>query len=101
VYALAKMYGVALPLHPEYRTMPMLWYVPPLSPIADALRDTGNDGEDVDNLFGAIETLRIPVEVADLGVDLLTLVGHTMYASKGIAALYVRAVGGTVDPASA
>ena len=23
---------VALPLHPEYRTLPMVWYVPPLSP---------------------------------------------------------------------
>ena len=22
-----------LPLHPEYRTLPMVWYVPPLSPI--------------------------------------------------------------------
>jgi nitrate reductase beta subunit len=62
VYALAKTYRVALPLHPEYRTMPMVWYVPPLSPVADALRDTGHDGEDVDNLFGAIDTLRIPVE---------------------------------------
>jgi len=62
VYALAKTYRVALPLHPEYRTMPMVWYVPPLSPVADALRDTGHDGEDVANLFGAIDTLRIPVE---------------------------------------
>jgi hypothetical protein len=32
VYALAKKYKVALPLHPEYRTMPMVWYIPPLSP---------------------------------------------------------------------
>ena len=24
---------MALPLHPEYRTLPMVWYVPPLSPI--------------------------------------------------------------------
>ncbi len=62
VYALAKTYRVALPLHPEFRTMPMVWYVPPLSPVADALRDTGHDAEDVDNLFGAIDTLRIPVE---------------------------------------
>lgn len=33
---------------------------------------------------------KIPVDVADLGVDLLTLVGHKMYAPKGIAALYIR-----------
>ncbi|MEU5883773.1 nitrate reductase subunit beta [Spirillospora sp. NPDC047279] len=62
VHALINRYRVALPLHPEYRTMPMVWYIPPLSPVVDALRDTGHDGEDADNLFGAIETLRIPVE---------------------------------------
>jgi cysteine desulfurase len=34
---------------------------------------------------------KIPVDVDALGVDLLTVVGHKMYAPKGIAALYVRA----------
>ncbi|MBX6723941.1 MAG: nitrate reductase subunit beta, partial [Dactylosporangium sp.] len=54
-------YEVALPLHPEYRTMPMVWYIPPLSPVVDVLRDTGHDAEDVGNLFGAVDALRIPV----------------------------------------
>ena len=62
VYALAKKYKVALPLHPEYRTMPMVWYIPPLSPIVDLLRDQGHDAESSGVLFGAIEALRIPVE---------------------------------------
>ncbi len=62
VWDLIMKYEVALPLHPEYRTMPMVWYIPPLSPVVDVLRDTGHDGEDVDNLFGAIDALRIPVE---------------------------------------
>ncbi len=62
VFALIKRHRVALPLHPEFRTMPMVWYVPPLSPVVDVLRDGGHDGENVGNLFGAIDALRIPVE---------------------------------------
>jgi len=62
VYALAKEYEVALPLHPEYRTMPMVWYIPPLSPVVDAISQDGHDAEDAGNLFGAIEALRIPLE---------------------------------------
>ncbi|MFC4109165.1 nitrate reductase subunit beta [Micromonospora zhanjiangensis] len=62
VYALINTYRVALPLHPEYRTMPMVWYIPPLSPVVDVVRDTGYDAEDRGNLFAAIEALRIPVD---------------------------------------
>jgi nitrate reductase / nitrite oxidoreductase, beta subunit len=62
VYALAKKYKVALPLHPEYRTMPMVWYIPPLSPIVDLLRDQGHDAESAGVMFGAIRALRIPLE---------------------------------------
>lgn len=40
---------------------------------------------------------KIPVDVSAVGVDLLTLVGHKMYAPKGVAALYVRA-GVTIEP---
>ncbi len=62
VYALINTYKVALPLHPEYRTMPMVWYIPPLSPVVDVVRDTGFDAEDKSNLFAAIEALRIPID---------------------------------------
>ncbi|MCP4975123.1 MAG: nitrate reductase subunit beta, partial [Maribacter sp.] len=31
-YKFVKEWGMALPLHPEFRTMPMLFYVPPLLP---------------------------------------------------------------------
>jgi len=36
VYKMAMEWKVAFPLHPEYRTLPMVWYVPPLSPINSA-----------------------------------------------------------------
>jgi nitrate reductase / nitrite oxidoreductase, beta subunit len=62
IYSLINTYRVALPLHPEYRTMPMVWYIPPLSPVVDVVRDTGHDAEDHGNLFAAIDALRIPVE---------------------------------------
>ncbi|TDO87553.1 nitrate reductase subunit beta [Enemella evansiae] len=62
VYALAKKHQVALPLHPEYRTMPMVWYIPPLSPVVDLLSAQGHDAEEPGTLFGAIDALRIPAE---------------------------------------
>ncbi|TDE88880.1 nitrate reductase subunit beta [Occultella glacieicola] len=62
IWKLINDFEVALPLHPEYRTMPMVWYIPPLSPVVDVVAETGEDAEDEGNLFAAIDTLRIPVE---------------------------------------
>ncbi|HEX6460394.1 MAG TPA: nitrate reductase subunit beta [Thermoleophilaceae bacterium] len=61
VYALAHRYRVALPLHPEFRTLPMVWYVPPLSPIVNTLETDGYEA-DPDQIFPAIESMRIPVD---------------------------------------
>ena len=53
---------VALPLHPEYRTLPMVWYIPPLSPVADVVHAAGYDDADPDHVFATIDALRIPIE---------------------------------------
>ena len=60
VYLLAVRHRVALPLHPEYRTLPMVWYVPPLSPVIGAAERMGAD-DTPDDVFHAIDELRIPV----------------------------------------
>ena len=46
VWKMAMDWKIAFPLHPEYRTLPMVWYVPPLSPIqaAAAKGDLGEVG---------------------------------------------------------
>ncbi|MEU8817068.1 nitrate reductase subunit beta [Actinoplanes sp. NPDC048796] len=62
VWKLISEYRIALPLHPEYRTLPMVWYVPPLSPVLDAAGAAGRDDTDADEVFHTIDELRIPVE---------------------------------------
>ncbi len=60
VYKLAVTWGIALPLHPEFRTLPMVWYIPPLSPMLEPLEAHGSlDAADV---LPAIDAMRIPQE---------------------------------------
>ncbi|HET7298463.1 MAG TPA: nitrate reductase subunit beta, partial [Burkholderiales bacterium] len=58
VYSMAIDWKIAFPLHPEYRTLPMVWYVPPLSPISAAANGgaLGSFGEIPD-----VSQLRIPL----------------------------------------
>jgi nitrate reductase beta subunit len=58
VYKMAMDWKVALPLHPEYRTLPMVWYIPPLSPIQNAA-EQGRIG--MDGVIPDLKSLRIPV----------------------------------------
>lgn len=58
VWKLAMDWKLALPLHPEYRTLPMVWYVPPLSPIQSAA-EAGKVG--YDGVLPDVDSLRIPL----------------------------------------
>jgi len=57
VYKLAIDWKVAFPLHPEYRTLPMVWYIPPLSPVTDAF-ESGKTG--INGMLPDVDDLRIP-----------------------------------------
>ncbi|MFZ6771308.1 nitrate reductase subunit beta [Undibacterium sp. SXout7W] len=58
VYKMAMEWKIAFPLHPEYRTLPMVWYVPPLSPIQKAA-EAGHMG--MNGIIPDVKSLRIPV----------------------------------------
>ena len=59
ILVMAVEWKVAFPLHPEYRTLPMVWYIPPLSPIQSAA-DAGHIG--MDGIIPDVKSLRIPVK---------------------------------------
>ena len=60
VYMMAIKWRIALPLHPEYRTLPMVWYVPPLSPIQGNIETEGPlDASSIESL---IDMMQIPQE---------------------------------------
>jgi nitrate reductase beta subunit len=101
IYDLAIRWGVALPLHPEFRTLPMVWYVPPLSPVVATLETDGYEANP-DDVFGAIDNLRIPLEyLANLltagDVEVVRGVLHRLAAMR--AYMRKREVLGVVDDA--
>jgi nitrate reductase beta subunit len=60
VWRFVKEWGMALPLHVEFRTFPMLFYVPPLLPVMSVARG-GVVTSDVDAMFADIEKARAPI----------------------------------------
>lgn len=61
LYKMVIDWEIALPLHPEYRTLPMVWYIPPLSPIMNTIEGK-ESGVATDDIFPAIDHMRIPIE---------------------------------------
>jgi nitrate reductase / nitrite oxidoreductase, beta subunit len=60
VYRYVKEWELALPLHPQFRTLPMLFYVPPLMPVLSSTQENGTQRVEGD-LFSSLEKARVPV----------------------------------------
>lgn len=67
VYQFVKIWKIGLPLHPEFRTMPMTFYVPPISPVLAEMRaglyDLESESEDhALDLLDQVDQSRLPVQ---------------------------------------
>ncbi len=61
VYQFVNVWKIALPPHIEYRTMPMLFYVPPMAPVMSERQGTSLTNVSAD-LFHDIDEARIPMK---------------------------------------
>ncbi|RLA64652.1 MAG: nitrate reductase subunit beta [Epsilonproteobacteria bacterium] len=61
IYKWVKEWGLALPLHAEYRTIPMLFYVPPLLPIMGNVSENIYDNKN-ETYFTSIDQCRLPIK---------------------------------------
>ena len=64
VYKFVKKWKTALPLHPEFRTLPQLFYVPPMLPVLGKMKDGTYDSSAVEGMgqmLNSLEKARIPV----------------------------------------
>ena len=80
-YKFVKQWGLALPLHAEFRTLPMLFYVPPLLPVMATVKEVNNTEQtakfgsvakvwednwlydtSTEELWGAIDQARFPLK---------------------------------------
>ncbi len=67
VYKFVKLWKIALPLHPEFRTVPMLFYVPPMLPVLAKMKDGQYDvsaleREGLHPLMSSLERARMPIK---------------------------------------
>ena len=62
IYKFVKEWGIALPLHPEYRTLPNLFYVPPMLPAMASVDSDGVYDSTTKSLWGGVETSRLPMK---------------------------------------
>jgi nitrate reductase beta subunit len=85
VYQFVKVWKIALPPHIEYRTMPMLFYVPPMAPVMS--NRTGEVTDTVSgDLFHDIEQSRVPMQFLAnlLGAGHESKVRYTLRKQKAV-----------------
>ena len=97
VYKMVKEWGIAFPLHPEFRTLPMVWYIPPLSPVLQEMNKL-----ETEDFFPEVSALRIPVKYI---ANMLTA-GDEQLVEKALKKLIAlrkrmreKTVDGVTDPA--
>jgi nitrate reductase beta subunit len=83
VYRFVKEWKLALPAHAEFRTLPMLFYVPPLSPVTTA---AGDEAPPDTQLFEDIDSARVPVRylAALFGAGNETAVRYALRKEKAV-----------------
>ena len=67
VYKFVKKWQIALPLHPDFRTVPMLYYVPPMLPVLAKMENgnydiAGLDKENLPAMLSSLEKARMPIK---------------------------------------
>jgi nitrate reductase beta subunit len=61
IWKMVMDWKIAFPIHPEFRTLPMVWYVPPLSPVQSQI-DQGNLPVGPDGAIPLAGSMRLPVQ---------------------------------------
>lgn len=62
VYKFVKEWKIALPLHPEFRTLPNLFYVPPMLPAMASVDSEGVYDSTTKSLWAGIDQYRLPMK---------------------------------------
>ncbi|MFN8628737.1 MAG: nitrate reductase subunit beta [Candidatus Binatia bacterium] len=96
VYKFVKQWRLALPLHPEFRTMPSLFYVPPMLPVRGTFTNgryeiPGDDGEGLGPMLSSLERARVPIRfMASLFAAGNEEIIHAVYRKLMAVRLYTR-----------
>ena len=101
-YRFVKEWRLALPLHVEFRTLPTLFYVPPLSPVLALMRDDAVENAQ-SGLFDSGESARLPLRflAAMFGAGQEAPVRYSLRKQQAVRAYRRAMTVADVEPATA